>query len=153
MAIMQKVKPRECLMGKLSHGADLLEEITDLCRREDIRLGRLEALGAVQRARLGFYDQQARLYQFLEIDRPLEITNLVGNVSLKDGNPFVHAHVTLADKAGNVFGGHLAPGTVVFACEFILESFEGPVFERNFDETTGLPLWTMEKGKREKGIS
>ncbi len=153
MAIVKNVIPRECLMGKLSHGADLLEELTDLCRKANIRLGHLEALGAVQRARLGFYDQEARLYQFLEIDQPLEITSLVGNVSLKDGHPFVHAHVTLADEKGNVFGGHLAPGTVVFACEFVLMAFEGPVFERELDETTGLPLWTMGEGKREKGIS
>jgi len=49
----------------------------------------------------------------------------------------------LADKRGNAYGGHLAPGTVVFACEFILEIFDGPVLQRGFDETTGLFLWTM----------
>jgi predicted DNA-binding protein with PD1-like motif len=143
MGIMRKVKPREVFMGKLSHGSDLLEEITDICQKEDIRLGRVEALGAVQKARLGFYNQRTHEYQFLEFDQPLEITKLTGNVSLKDGHPFVHAHVTLADKAGNAYGGHLAPGTVVFACEFVLESFDGPILERDFDEVTGLSLWTM----------
>jgi predicted DNA-binding protein with PD1-like motif len=145
MAMMRKVKSREAFIGKLSHGSDLLEEITDICRKEDIRLGRVEALGAVQKARLGFYNQQTREYQFLEFNQPLEITKLVGNVSLKEGDPFVHAHVTLADKAGNAYGGHLAPGTLVFACEFVLEAFEGPILERDFDEVTGLSLWTMSK--------
>lgn len=36
------------------------------------------------------------------------------------------------------------PGTVIFACEFLLQGFEGPAFERAFDEETGLPLWRME---------
>lgn len=130
-------------MGKLSYGCDLLEELTAICRKENIRLGRIEALGAVQEARLGFYDQQRREYQFLTLSEPLEITMLIGNISLKDGDPFVHAHITLADEAGKAFGGHLAPGTVVFACEFIIVSFDGPVFERDFDGKTGLPLWTM----------
>jgi predicted DNA-binding protein with PD1-like motif len=143
MAIMKKVKSREVLIGKLSHGADLLEEITDICRKKNIQLGRIEALGAVQRARLGFYNQKTHEYQFIVVDQPLEITKLVGNVSIKDGHPFVHAHITLADKTGNAYGGHLAPGTLVFACEFILEVFDGPIFERDFDEVTGLPLWKM----------
>jgi len=143
MAIVKKATSRGFFIGKLSHGSDLLEEITDICRKENIRLGRIEALGAVQRARLGFYDQQTHEYSFQVIDQPLEITKLVGNVSLKDGNPFVHAHITLTDKTGNAMGGHLAPGTLVFACEIILEILDGPILERGFDRVTGLPLWGM----------
>jgi predicted DNA-binding protein with PD1-like motif len=143
MASIQRIKSREIFIGKLSHGGDLLEEITDICRKENIQLGRVEALGAVKRARLGFYNQKTHEYQFNVVDQALEITKLVGNVSIKDGNPFVHAHITLADNKGNAYGGHLASGTVIFACEFILEVFDGPVLKRNFDETTGLPLWEM----------
>lgn len=130
-------------MGKLNYGGDLLEEITDICRKNNIHLGRIEALGAVQKARLAFYNQETHEYQFFIIDQSLEITKLVGNISLKDGNPIVHAHITLANKTGKAYGGHLAPGTVIFACEFILESFEGPIFERGFDEETSLSLWTI----------
>jgi uncharacterized protein len=143
MASVKKMKPKEIFMGRLSHGGDLLEELNDFCRKENIRLGRIEALGAVRKARLGFYDQQKREYQYFVIDQPLEITKLIGNVSVKDGNPFVHAHVTLSDKEGKAYGGHLAPGSVVFACEFILETLEGPALERGFDEPTGLSLWKM----------
>ena len=143
MAKMKKAKPREVFIGKLSHGSDLLEEITNICRRENIQLGWFEALGAVKKARLAFYNQETHDYEFFMLDQPLEITKLVGNVSLKDGNPFVHAHMTLADKAGNAFGGHLASGTVVFACEFILRIFDGPALKREPDEVTGLSLWTM----------
>ena len=117
--------------------------MTNLCKERGVDLGRIEAIGAVQKARIGFYNQDTRTYQFLDLDRSLEITNLVGNVSLKDGKPFVHAHVTLADEEGKSFGGHLAPGTVVFACEFVLEAFDGPAFNRGPDEETGLPLWSM----------
>jgi predicted DNA-binding protein with PD1-like motif len=143
MAVMKRVKPKEVFMGRLSHGGDLLEEISGFCRKENIQFGWIEALGAVQRARLAFYNQQTHEYQYFVIDQPLEITKLVGNVSLKDGSPFIHAHITLADKAGNAYGGHLASGTVVFACEFILETFDGPGIRRDFDEATGLPLWQM----------
>jgi predicted DNA-binding protein with PD1-like motif len=143
MEIMKKVQSKELLMGKLSYGADLLQELTDICMTKKVQLGRVKAIGAVQRARLAYYDQKSREYQFSVFDQPLEIVNLTGNISLKDGDPFVHAHVTLADKEGKAYGGHLAPGTEVFACEFIMEAFDGPAFERAFDQETGLPLWAL----------
>ena len=130
-------------MGKLRHGSDLLEELGLFCLKQGIQLGRVEAIGAVQNARLGYYDQQTRQYQFLVLNEEFEITKLNGNVSLKDGKPFVHAHVTIADESGKCYGGHLAPGTMVYACEFIMEAFEGPIFERVSDEKTGLPLWNI----------
>ena len=143
MAMMKKISTQQAYMGKLQHGADLLEEITQTCNRESIRLGRIQAIGAVQRARLAYYNQKSREYRFFTIDQPMEILNLSGNISLKDGEPMVHAHITLADDAGNAYGGHVAPGTVIFACEIVIESFEGPAFEREFDEETGLPLWRL----------
>jgi predicted DNA-binding protein with PD1-like motif len=143
MTMMKRVKPKEVFMGRLSYGGDLLEEIGNMCLKENIQLGWIEALGAVKKARLAFYAQDKHEYQFFVIDKPLEITKLAGNVSLKDGHPFIHAHITLADRAGNAYGGHLAPGTVIFVCEFILEVFDGPGIKRDFDDATGLPLWTM----------
>ena len=143
MATMKRVKPREVFMGRLSYGGDLLEEISNLCLKENIQLGWIEALGAVKRVRIAFYNQETHEYEFFVKNEPLEITKLAGNVSLKDGHPFIHAHITLADKAGNAYGGHLAPGAVIFACEFRLEVFDGQGIKRDFDEATGLPLWTM----------
>jgi len=130
-------------MGKLECGADLLEEITNICVDKDIHLGRVEALGAVKKARLGYYNQKEREYHFYELDQTLEITNLVGNVSIKDGAPIVHAHVTFSDKDGHAYGGHLAPGTIVFACEIVIQVLDGPKYERGLDQETGLPLWSM----------
>ena len=141
MTMIKAVHSKGLFMGKLPHDSDLLDALTAVCSENDIRLGRVEALGAVRQARLAYYDQKTREYQFFTLDQPLEITKLVGNISVKDGQPIVHAHITLADDAGRAYGGHLAQGTTVFACEFILEPFEGPAFERGYDETTGLPLW------------
>jgi predicted DNA-binding protein with PD1-like motif len=145
MAVLKEVKQKKIIMGKLRNGADLLEELTDICKKGNISLGRIEAIGAVRKASIGFYDQEKREYRFINIDEPLEIMNLTGNISIKDSNPFVHAHVTLADSKGRAYGGHLAHGTIVFACECVIEIFEGQVFERGFDQETGLTLWNMQE--------
>ncbi len=143
LAVYKKVKLVATFMGKLEHGADILEELTKVCIENNVKLGKVKAIGAVKKATIGYYDQDTKTYDFFELDRHLEITNLVGNVSLKDGEPIIHAHITLSDEKGNAFGGHLAAGTEVFACEFFLTSFDGPEFNRGLDEQTGLPLWEM----------
>lgn len=142
METIRQVQGGRVLIGRLTHGADLLEQLTSVCADNGIRLGWVRALGAVQNARVGYYDQDRREYEFLDFDRHLEIVNLVGNVSVKDGETVIHAHVTLADDRGRAFGGHLAPGTIVFACEFCVQAFDGAELRRAPDDETGLPLWT-----------
>ena len=129
----------------MKHGVDLLKEIKKICQERNIHLGSIEAIGAVQKASIAFYNQTKRDYVIMTINEPLEMTSLTGNISIKDGKPFVHAHVTLADSTGNVYGGHLAPGTIVFACEFIIKTFDGLMLERRFDEDTGLSLWSLQE--------
>ena len=137
----EEVKTLRKIMGRFDSGTDLLEQFHIICQDYNIKLGHLRAIGAVKKACIGYYNQDQKEYVFHSIDHPLEITSLTGNVSLKDKQPFVHAHINLADEKGRVFGGHLAPGTIVFACEFMFQVFEGSGFERELDQDTGLMLW------------
>ncbi len=54
MTTIKKVAAGKILMGKLGYSRDLLDEITRIGQEENIQLGRVKALGAVQKARLGF---------------------------------------------------------------------------------------------------
>lgn len=128
-------------MGRLRHGEDLLAELNRVTRELQVTCGCVQAIGAVQQARLGFYDQQRRIYEYLTFEHALELTSLAGNISLKDGETMVHAHANLADKTGRVIGGHVAEGTIIFACEFTLQEWRGPAPIREFDPATGLFLW------------
>lgn len=137
-------RPGRFFMGRLSKGDDLLRSLEKVCQEHNITLGEVRALGAVTRARVGYYDQEKREYCFLELDQPLEILALVGNVSVNEGQPMVHAHVTLADTAGRSCGGHLGEGTLVFACEFaIYEHLADESLTRQYDPETGLRLWPL----------
>jgi predicted DNA-binding protein with PD1-like motif len=131
------------LIIRLEHGADLVQSITELAKDKSIEAGSFTAIGALKRARLGYYDQKNHEYREIEIDTPHEMASCIGNVSLRDGEPFVHAHVVLADETGNTKAGHLFEG-IVFAAEVHLHQLEGPRLERKHDEATGLSLWDME---------
>jgi len=85
-------------------GADLYEGISKICTEEDIKIGRVTALGAVKQAAVAYYDQRKKVYKPITFKKHLEILNCTGNVSLKDGKSFVHMHATFADSKGTVVG-------------------------------------------------
>lgn len=142
---MHTVKFRETdnYMGRVPYGADLLEFLNTFMAENDIKAGQVTAIGAVSKAAVGYYDQDAQIYRDVVFDKHLEILNLTGNVSLKDGKPFVHAHATFSDEKGNTFGGHLTKGTKVFAGEFIVKAFACEPLDRVPDPDTGLALWRL----------
>ena len=131
------------LLVRLRYDADLVQSITELARSKGIEAGSFTAIGALKSARLGCYDQKGHEYREIRIDSACELTSCTGNVSLKDGEPFAHIHVVLADEAGNTKAGHLLEG-IVFAAEVHLRQLEGPKLERKYDEVTGLSLWNVE---------
>ncbi len=143
MAVYKEIRPVRRIAGTCTHGADLLTELVSVCQEEKIRFGRVEAIGAVQRAVVGYYDQGTRQHREVTIPRPLELVGLGGNVSLHDERIALHAHVALADNRGHAWGGHLKPGTIVYSVEFEIEIWEGPSFERREDARTGLTSWTL----------
>lgn len=139
----QKIKKTTWL--RIKHGEDLLKAITEYCNNSNIKAGLVFVIGALQGGKYGYYNQQEQKYHENRVDEPVEIVSCLGNVSLKEGKPFVHAHISLADKEGKVSGGHLNEGCVVFAAECAIVELEGDLLERKLDETTGLSLWDFLK--------
>jgi len=131
------------LIMRLKHDADMVQSIAEFARNKGVNAGNFTAIGALKRAELGYYDQKNHEYRKMRIDSPYELASCVGNVSLRDGEPFVHAHVVLSDEKGNTRAGHLLEG-IVFAAEVHLSQLEGPKLERKYDELTGLSLWDVE---------
>jgi predicted DNA-binding protein with PD1-like motif len=128
-------------LARLPHKGDLLESITRFCADSELGAGFVSAIGAVQSGTVGYYDQTAKEYRTLSFDEPMEIASLAGNLSVKDGQPMVHAHVVFSRESGGTVGGHLMSPTVVFAGEVFAVELRGEPLVRDFDEPTGLPLW------------
>jgi uncharacterized protein len=138
---MTNYKLKRTIIGQFPHGTDLLEGLTQLVQKENIRCGRIHGIGATTHAVVAYYDQNTKKYNSMEFKGGMEILNLQGNVSIREGKPFVHVHILLGDSQGKVFGGHLLPGTKLWACEVFIDEFEGEELVRAQDEKTGLFLW------------
>ena len=127
---------------RAKHNSDLITFIADRAEEEKISVATFTAIGALKRAKIAFYNQKNHKYKTIPLDFPLEIASCVGNISIKDGKPFVHTHAVLADSKGDTKAGHLIEGKI-FACEIHLQEMQGKKLERTFDKTTALSLWNL----------
>lgn len=130
-------------MARLDHGEDIIGQITDLAVEKEIETASLSVIGALSRAELGYYDQASQKYIEIRIDEPVELVSCSGNISLREGRPFVHAHAVLSDREGRVRGGHLN-SALVFAAELYIQELLGLHLKRVPDSITGLNLWSEE---------
>lgn len=128
-------------VGRLATGSDLVEEIERYCAEQGIMAAQVTAIGAVRRAHYAYYEQDDHRYRELESATHHEIVGFVGNISMRDDHPFLHAHATFADAGGATVGGHLLPGCEVFAGEVMIREMTGVSLVRQPDDTTGLALW------------
>ena len=136
-----QAQPGRTFIGRLATGSDLVGEIERICAEEGIQAGEVSLVGAVQHAAFAFYRQEEQRYEELSSDTNRELAGFVGNVSLRDGQPFLHAHATFADVTGATVSGHLLHGTTVWVAEVIIHEGTDVSLVRIHDETTGLALW------------
>ena len=128
-------------VGRLEAGDDLVEEIERLCAELEVRAAWVSVVGAVRHATFAYYEQEEHRYLELESAGHHEITAFVGNVSMREGRVFLHAHATFCSRSGSAVGGHLIPGCEVFVAEVTIREMTGVELTRTPDEVTGLSLW------------
>lgn len=116
---------------RLHPGQDLRVEIDKFVEKKAIKAGAiLTCVGNLSKAVLRMADASI----IKTYDGTFEITSLVGTV--EKGNS--HLHITISDKDGNAFGGHLKNDSIVgITAEVVIGELEGLVFKREFDKSTG----------------
>jgi predicted DNA-binding protein with PD1-like motif len=120
-------------------GDEVIGELTRFAREHELDASDFTALGAFSEVLLGFYDVTRQNYERIPVDEQCEVLTLVGNITLDDGRPKVHAHVVLGLVDGSTRGGHLLEGYVRPTLELVLT--ESPVqLRRRFDPEAGLAL-------------
>ena len=121
----------------------VVETLTKFCKENGIKNAKLSGIGAVKKTEIGAYDLQNKEYIKREYSEILELLSLEGNVALKDGEPFIHAHVVLSDHEMQTLGGHLFETTVGVAGEFFLTQFDGNAY-RELKPDIGLACMCLE---------
>lgn len=118
---------------------EVIALLRDHARRAGIRAAHFTALGAFQEARLAFFDWETRKYDEIPVDTQVEVTSLVGDIGVAEGQPKVHAHCVLGRSDGSAITGHLVEGRVRPTLELFLTAYDAEL-RRRPDEESGLDL-------------
>lgn len=124
---------------RLTPGQDLRRELQSQCEEHNLEAAAVvAAVGSLSRACLRFADAKAGAV----LMGPFEIVSLSGTLS-KHG---LHLHISLADKNGELVGGHLMEGCEIHTtCELVLLEQKSVRFRREKDPATGYLELKIEK--------
>jgi predicted DNA-binding protein with PD1-like motif len=122
---------------RLDPGERIVETLTAFCAAESIRAASITGVGTCVEAELGSLDWETKAHRPRKFEGHFEIAALVGNVSVIDGKPLVHLHVTLADAECRAFSGHLHEAEIKATGEIIITPLAGELRRRK-DPATGL---------------
>ena len=115
----------------------IMETLTKFCKDHNVDNGQLSGIGAIKEIDFGAYDLENKEYIRCQYDNLWELTSYQGNVLLKDGEPFIHAHITVSDHNLDVKGGHLFEAKVGAVGEFVLRKIDTDG-KREHDPNIGL---------------
>ncbi len=116
---------------RLKPGQDLKHELVSFTKRKGIAAGFIASCsGSLQKLKIRLADSNSHL----ERAEKFEILSLQGTLS-QDG---VHLHLSVADKEGKVFGGHLVDGCEIYTtAEILIIELDDYQFSREKDAKTG----------------
>ena len=129
----------DAIVVRIDRGEEILEQVTEVAKREQIRLASVEALGATDDFTVGAFHPADKQYQSNRFCGDYEIVSLLGTITTKDGAPYLHLHMSAADDTGSAVGGHLNRARVSVTCEMIIRPIDGAV-GRRLDPGIGINL-------------
>lgn len=90
----------------LTSGDEVLESIKKVCQKENIKCATINGIGATNYAEIGLLKADKRSYEKKISREDLEISSMIGNVTIKEGELNVHIHIVLTTTK-DAFGGHV----------------------------------------------
>jgi len=110
---------------RVPSGSELISYIRKYAKDLSINTGVLWLIGSFRRTKIGFFIEEEGSYKVIDVNEFTEVINASGNISLVNGEPFIHVHVALGRVDGSCIGGHLIEGIVFIAEVWIQELIDG----------------------------
>ena len=139
---MKYRKVGEKIFVSLQTGDLINKSLTEISVKENISNAWINGIGAIDSVEVGYMDVVNKKYQKRNFNDNYEMISLIGNITIKDGVPFVHTHITFSDREYKVFGGHLFDAKITATGEIILTVADSKI-DRQFNENVGIHTWCL----------
>ena len=124
---------------RIDKGEEIVDQLKTICKKLDIKLGSIVGIGATDKGTIGLLNTKTKKYQSKEFTGDHETAPLVGNITLMNGEVYLHLHVTICNVEHKALGGHLTSAVVSATFEGIIDIIEGQV-TREYNDEVGLNL-------------
>jgi predicted DNA-binding protein with PD1-like motif len=105
----------------LNSGEEAFAALTKFANEAKLTAASLTAIGAFEKATIGWFDFNAKRYRKIEVGEQCEVLSAIGDVAVgDDGKASLHIHIVLGLSDGSTRGGHLLAGTVRPTLEVVL---------------------------------
>jgi hypothetical protein len=128
----------------LDPGDETVEVLSGFAAGQRLTGAQITAVGAFERATIGWFDRQARDYRPVRVDQQCEVLSLVGDVALGADGPQPHIHAVLGLPDGTTRGGHLLEGQVWPTLEVIIRETHAGL-RKTYRPEIGLALIDLDK--------
>ena len=141
---MEYRKVREDYIIRFDKGEEILERLAKFANMEGIGCASVSAIGATDDFTSGVFNATTREYAFESHQGDYEIASLNGNITRKDGKPYLHLHGVFSNADGIVAAGHLTKIRISVTCEMFVRVLDGEA-ERVVSEETGTNIIKVSK--------
>ncbi len=121
----------------LPRGASVFDELLRTAKEEKLTTARVEAIGGVNELTLAYFNREERRYEEHAYKEFLEVAGMLGNITLKEGRPFLHLHGTFGRRDMSAVAGHVISARVFPVMEVVVTPTQNTAL-RGLDEETGL---------------
>jgi len=105
----------------LDSGEEAFAALTRFANDAGVTAASLSAIGAFEKATVGWFDFGSKTYKKIEVSEQCEVLSALGDVAVgDDGKASLHIHIVLGLSDGSTRGGHLLAGTVRPTLEVVL---------------------------------
>ena len=125
------------ILVRLDKGDEITNSLLEVAKKEHLTLASVSGIGATDDFEVGVFDLARSDYEHFRFSGNHEIVALVGNITTKDGAPYLHLHITCAGEGGKIVGGHLFEGKISLTAEIFLGKAAGGA-GRLRDEALGI---------------
>src|SRR5207244_725635 len=123
----------------LATGEEVVKALTSFATDQHLSASHFTAIGALSRAVVAYFEWSSKQYRHIAIGEQVEVLSLIGDITIDDGKPKLHAHVVLGKPDATAHGGHLIEGFVRPTLEIVVTETPRPL-HRRFDAESGLAL-------------
>ena len=97
----------------LDSGEEAFATLTRFANETKISAASLTAIGAFEKATVGWFDFASKSYRKIEVGEQCEVLSAIGDIAIgDDGKASLHVHIVLGLSDGSTRGGHLLEGMV-----------------------------------------